>query len=76
MRAGGVELHFASGEAAPAPGQARLYVPDAGLLWKQIQQRGVAGIGPIEDQPSGLRQFLVTDPDDNRIRVGSPTPTD
>jgi len=76
MRAGPVELHFASGHLAPAPGQAFLYVPDAGKLWKELRGSSVAGIGLVEDDPSGLRQFMVTDPDGNRIRVGSPTPKD
>jgi catechol 2,3-dioxygenase-like lactoylglutathione lyase family enzyme len=74
MGAGSVELHFTSGQFAPAPGQAFLHVPDAGKLWKELQGGGVVGIGPLEDHPSGLREFLVTDPDGNRIRVGSRTP--
>jgi catechol 2,3-dioxygenase-like lactoylglutathione lyase family enzyme len=76
MRAGPVELHFTSGHPASAPGQAFLHVPDAGKLWKELQGRSVAGVGPLEDHPSGLRMFEVTDPDGNRIRVGSPTPKD
>ena len=74
MGAGSVELHFTSGNLAPAPGQAFLHVPDAGKLWKELQGRGVVSIGALEDLPSGLREFVVTDPDGNRIRVGSPTP--
>ena len=74
MGAGAVELHFTSGHLAPAPGHAFLHVPDAGKLWKQLQGASVVGIGPLEDHPSGLREFVVIDPDGNRIRVGSPTP--
>jgi catechol 2,3-dioxygenase-like lactoylglutathione lyase family enzyme len=77
MQLGGAELHFTtSGEVASAPGQAFMHVYDAGELWKQLQERGVAGIGPVEDRPTGLREFTVTDPDGNRIRVGSPIPAD
>ncbi len=74
LGAGAVELHFTSAQLAPAPSQAFLHVPDAGKLWKQLQGLSVAGIGPLEDHASGLREFVVTDPDGNRIRVGSPTP--
>ena len=76
MRAGRVELHFTSGPPASAAGQAFLQVPDAGRLWKELQSRSIVGVGPLEDHPSGLREFVVTDPDGNRIRVGSPTPRD
>jgi hypothetical protein len=30
----------------------------------------------VQDQASGLREFVVTDPDGNHIRVASPTPQD
>ncbi len=72
MGAGPVELHFTSGNLASAPGQAFLHVSGAGKLWKELKSRNVAGIGPLEDHPSGLREFAVTDPDGNRIRIGSP----
>jgi catechol 2,3-dioxygenase-like lactoylglutathione lyase family enzyme len=73
LNAGPAELHFTTGEDLAAPAQAFVHVADAGRLWKQLKSAGVAGIGPVEDQPHGLREFVVTDPDGNRIRVGSPT---
>ncbi len=76
MQTGPVELHFTTGEDTPSSGQAFLHVPDAGRMWKQLQQRSLTGIGPVEDHLSGLREFVVTDPDGNHIRIGSPTPTD
>jgi catechol 2,3-dioxygenase-like lactoylglutathione lyase family enzyme len=76
MRAGPVELHFSSEHLTSPPGQAFLHVADAGKLWKELQGRGVTGIGPVEDHPSGRREFVVTDPDGNRIRVESPRPKD
>ena len=76
MQAGPVELHFTTSQDTPARGQAFLHVRDSGRLWKQLQQRSLAGIGPVQDQASGLREFVVTDPDGNHIRVGSPTPKD
>jgi hypothetical protein len=74
MRTGSVELHFTSGHVAPAPGQAFLHVPDAAKLWKELQGRSVVGVGPLEDHPSGLLEFMLTDPAGNRIRVESRTP--
>ena len=67
----GVELHFTL-EASPAPGQCFVHVADAVRLWKQLRERGTAGVGPIAEQDYGLREFVLTDPDGNRIRFGSP----
>ena len=74
MGMAGIELHFSSRNESTPAGEAVVLVRDAGRLWKQLKSRDVAGLGPVEDQPYGLREFVVTDPDGNRIRVGSPTP--
>ena len=70
----GVELHFATEPGAAGAGRALVLVPDAGRLWKQLKSQGVPGLGPVEDREHGLREFVVTDPDGNRIRVGSTIP--
>jgi catechol 2,3-dioxygenase-like lactoylglutathione lyase family enzyme len=70
----GVELHFSHRESSVAAGEAFVMVPDAGRLWKRYKSQDAGGLGPVEDQPHGLREFVVTDPDGNRIRVGSPIP--
>jgi catechol 2,3-dioxygenase-like lactoylglutathione lyase family enzyme len=70
----GVELHFTIEPGTAGGGQAFVLVPDAGRLWKQLKSQGVPGLGPVEDREHGLREFVVTDPDGNRIRVGSPVP--
>jgi len=80
--ADGVELHFAAdtgGEssddaAAVRPGAAFVHVKDALALWKRLRSADLAGVGPVEDQDYGLREFAVTDPDGNRVRFGSPLP--
>jgi uncharacterized glyoxalase superfamily protein PhnB len=46
------------------------------MLWKQLKSQGASGLGPVEDQPYGLREFVVVDPDGNKIRVGSPIQRD
>ena len=66
-----VELHFSSHDGPTATAEAFVLVPDAGRLWKQWRSRDVGGLGPVEDRPHGLREFVVTDPDGNRIRVGA-----
>lgn len=65
------ELHFET-EPGRTPGTCFLRVGDATRLWKTLRERGVAGVGPIADQDYGLREFVLTDPDGNKIRFGSP----
>jgi catechol 2,3-dioxygenase-like lactoylglutathione lyase family enzyme len=67
----GVEIHFAL-EDSPAPGQCFLFMGDALTVWKQLRHDGASGVGPIADQDYGLREFVLTDPDGNRVRFGSP----
>jgi hypothetical protein len=67
-----VELHF-SLEDSPAPGQCFIHVGDALKLWKQLRHDSAAGVGPIAEQDYGLREFILSDPDGNRVRFGSPT---
>ncbi|GAB7191155.1 hypothetical protein NUM3379_18620 [Kineococcus sp. NUM-3379] len=47
----------------------------AGLrtAYGKIPSRGVPRIGPLKDMSYGVRQFLMTDPGGNCIRVGQPT---
>jgi hypothetical protein len=66
-----VELHF-SLEHSPAPSQCFIHVGDSLKLWKQLRHDGAAGVGPVADQDYGLREFVLTDPDGNRVRFGSP----
>jgi catechol 2,3-dioxygenase-like lactoylglutathione lyase family enzyme len=75
MHSGGSELHFSSRPDTPAV-VAFLQVVDAGALWKRLRSDGVAGLGPVQDQPWGLREFVVTDPDGNRVRIASGIPED
>ena len=38
--------------------------------------RGLPRIGPLKDMSYGMRQFLMTDPGGNCVRVGQPTSED
>jgi hypothetical protein len=73
LRNGPVELHFAQ-PGASAPGECFIHVGDALMLWKQLRHHGVNGVGPVADQDYGLREFVLTDPDGNRVRIGSRVP--
>ncbi|RBM19730.1 VOC family protein [Streptomyces sp. PT12] len=47
----------------------------AGLreAYGRVPTRGIPRIGPVRDMSYGVRQFLMTDPGGNSIRVGQPT---
>lgn len=68
-----VELHFAHHDTV-TPSTCFMHVTDATKMWKQLRDLGVDGLGEIADQDYGLREFVLTDPDGNRIRIGSPRP--
>jgi len=72
LHSGDVELHFGLHDNAAAPGRCFVFVADAAKLWEQLRHHNVEGVGPVTDQDYGLREFVVTDPDGNQIRVGSP----
>ncbi|MER5982942.1 VOC family protein [Streptomyces sp. NPDC001787] len=42
----------------------------------RIPTRGLPRIGPLKDMSYGVRQFLMTDPTGNTIRIGQPTSDD
>ncbi|WP_328875963.1 VOC family protein [Streptomyces sp. NBC_00287] len=42
----------------------------------RIPTRGLPRIGPLKDMSYGVRQFLMTDPGGNCIRIGQPTSDD
>jgi uncharacterized glyoxalase superfamily protein PhnB len=67
----GVEVHFARHDFV-MPGTCFLHVTDAMKMWKQLRDQGVEGVGDIADQDYGLREFVLTDPDGNHVRIGSP----
>ncbi|GLY33394.1 VOC family protein [Kineosporia sp. NBRC 101731] len=73
--AGGVEIHFSRNHDAPAeggPAQVFIHVHNAAALFARLTGEHVAGLEPLQDQDYGLREFVITDPDGNRIRIGSP----
>lgn len=73
MHNDGVEVHFARHDTV-TPSTCFLHVTDAMKMWKQLRDQGVEGVGDIADQDYGLREFVLTDPDGNHVRIGSPRP--
>jgi ankyrin repeat protein/catechol 2,3-dioxygenase-like lactoylglutathione lyase family enzyme len=53
-------------------GSCYIYVHDADALYTEYTARGVKIDKPPVSQPWGLREFLVYDPDGNRISFGQP----
>ena len=49
-----------------------LLVSDATALYEFCNGRGVRVIKGLRDQPYGLRDFVIADPDGNRIDIGQP----
>jgi hypothetical protein len=80
----GVELHFTSdvegdgseGGGVRRPAEAFVHVDDALALWKRLRSADVDGVGPVTEQDYGLYEFVVIDPDGNRVRFGSPVPVE
>ncbi|WP_395570527.1 bleomycin resistance protein [Streptomyces sp. BK79] len=87
---GGIELQFfGMRQFEPAGSVSTCYVLTddvdglyaafrAGLkaAYGRIPSRGLPRIGPLKDMSYGVRQFLMTDPGGNCVRVGQPTGED
>ena len=69
----GVELHLSLHNTV-SPSTCFIHVTDAAKLWKQLRDRGVDGVGDPVDTDYGLREFTLSDPDGNQLRIGSPLP--
>ncbi len=66
-------LHLSAADGLdPAANRAAGYfhVQDADAWHRAWTASAVAGLGPIVDQPWGMREFEVRDPDRNLLRVG------
>ncbi|GAA2617853.1 VOC family protein [Actinomadura fulvescens] len=90
VQRGGIELQFYGLKAHdPNTGLFGCYVltTDVDALYEafrgglkaslgRIPTRGLPRIGRLGDMSYGVRQFLVTDPDGNQLRIGQPTSDD
>jgi catechol 2,3-dioxygenase-like lactoylglutathione lyase family enzyme len=87
---GGITLHFFSIKAYdPAQSYSTCYISttDVDALYDafstrlraalgKLPTRGLPRIGPLKDTSYGVRQFLVTDPGGNTLRIGQPIADD
>lgn len=62
-----------AGDCAPG-GAVYFWVPDADTLYASFLTRGVQPLKPIETMPWGVREFLLVDPDHNKLRFGTELP--
>ena len=46
-------------------------VPDAAACWAEFEQRGITATNPLAATPWDTLEFLLTDPDGNRLRFAS-----
>ena len=72
---GAVALHLTSAQdraAARGLGTVSVFVEDADAAHRELSARGANVTVPIDDRPYGVRDFMVEDPDGNRIAWGSP----
>ena len=73
LNSGPVELHFTDDpNHVSGPSSCFIHVTDAVKLWKRLRESGVPGVGTTKETSCGLVEFDITDPDGNRIRLGSP----
>ena len=49
---------------------AYLRVDDVNACYSQLQHNGVTTLGPLTDQPWGMREFSITTPDGHRMAIG------
>lgn len=74
LQSGAIELHLREIGEDRTPGETFIRVDDTARLWKRLKSQGMPGLGPVQDQPWGIREFTATDPDGNKLRVGNPIP--
>jgi catechol 2,3-dioxygenase-like lactoylglutathione lyase family enzyme len=65
-----IHLTVSSRHVAASHNVAHLLVSDAAALYDRCVESGAHVIKRLRDQPYGLRDFVVADPDGNRIDIG------
>ena len=77
---GGVRAHLEEMPAIhftvvsePAPGEVFVIVREVDELFEKTKAAGAEVVFELGDRPYGMRDFMVADPDGNRISFGLPT---
>ena len=73
VRAENVELFLARSAPPNAPATCCLLVDDADFTYALLRERNAPIAEPITATAWGTREFVVRDPDGNRLRVGHST---
>jgi DNA-binding transcriptional MerR regulator len=60
-----------TGDGAPLSQSFYVYVEDPDTLCAEFEQAGADIIDPVASRPSGMRDFVVSDPDGHRFTFGS-----
>lgn len=71
----GVELHLSAAPEGREPPRSRVYCFLRGVdrYAAAVRERGGEILHEVADQPYGMRDFDIDDPDGNRICFGEPT---
>ena len=71
---GDAAIHLNSYVPPAGPSHVCIFCNGIDALYAQIKARGVAVTEPLQDQPYGMRDFVVTDPDGHRLVFGQGIP--
>jgi catechol 2,3-dioxygenase-like lactoylglutathione lyase family enzyme len=70
--AGEVHLTLDRGHKARVSGTCHLLIDDATAFYQHCLENNVRIVKGLRDQEYGLRDFVIADPDGNRIDIGQP----
>ncbi|WP_142850135.1 VOC family protein [Telmatospirillum sp. J64-1] len=69
---GQIELHFwvPEGQVSADGAGCYLRVNDVTALYYEVLASGLTSVGRLEDKPWGMREFHISDPSGNLLRIG------
>lgn len=73
LRLDDVSIHLNSYVPPAGPSHVAIFCKGVDALYEQFAARGVAITEPITNEPYGMREFVVTDPDGHRLVFGQGT---
>lgn len=65
-------LHLSEHGDSTHPAEFFVRVPDVDALYTELLERGIQPARELTDQPYGMRDFCIVDPDGHRITLGTP----
>lgn len=64
-------FHFTVVPGDVVPGEAYVIVDDVDGLFARVKEAGADFVVEVDDRPYGMRDFMVTDPDGNKLSFGA-----